>query len=326
MLAYTVRRLAIGIVVLFVSTFVIFVLTSLSGDPLSELKSKTPKPPPSVIHQEALRLHLNESIPHRYITWLGGVVHGDFGPSVSQNVHIGPELMTRVVITFRLIGLSVLVALILAVLVAVISAVKQYTATDYSFTFLGFLFLAMPSFWLAILLKQAGIFVNNHSPEKVFFTIGDSSTLFSGGTGAHIVDILEHMILPTISLALISFAAWSRYGRGSMLEVLGSDYVRLSRAKGLSRSRVLIRHALRTALIPLTTVTALDLGAIIGGAVITEEVFQWHGMGDFLIERLQHHDAYAVTGWLLIAAAAVIVFNIIADLLYAVLDPRIRYA
>jgi peptide/nickel transport system permease protein len=111
-----------------------------------------------------------------------------------------------------------------------------------------------------------------------------------------------------------------------MLEVMNSDYVRLARAKGLSRSRVLVKHALRNALIPLTTVTALDIGAIIGGAVITESVFQWHGMGDFLLSRLEHNDAYAVTGWLLLAATVVIVFNIIADLLYAVLDPRIRYA
>ncbi|MGH3493807.1 MAG: ABC transporter permease [Sciscionella sp.] len=308
------------------STFVIFVLTSLSGDPLSELRTKTPPPPPSVIHQEVLRLHLNESIPHRYWTWLTGIVHGNFGPSVTPNLNIGSELATRIVITMRLIGLSILLALVLAVIVGVISAVKQYSAADYSFTFFGFLFLAMPSFWLAILLKQAGIFANGQLGSNVFFTIGDSSVLSTGGAGAHIADIFEHMILPTISLALISFAAWSRYQRGSMLEVLNSDYVRLARAKGLSPMRVLLRHSLRTALIPLTTVTALDFGAIIGGAVITETVFQWHGMGDFLITSLQHNDAYAVTGWLLIAATAVIVFNIIADLLYAVLDPRIRYA
>ncbi|MGH3448258.1 MAG: ABC transporter permease [Nocardioidaceae bacterium] len=326
MLAYAIRRFVIGIVVLFVSTFVIFVMVSLSGDPLGPIKAKTPKPPPSVIHAEALRLHLDQSIPHRYWTWLTGIFHGDFGPSVAKNLHIGPVLMDRAVVTLRLIALAMVVALILAVIVGVISAVKQYTPTDYSFTFVGFLFLAMPSFWLAILLKQGGIAFNSATGSQTFFTIGDSSVSVAGGTGAHIVDILEHMILPTISLALISFAAWSRYTRGSMLEVMNSDYVRLARAKGLSRSRVLIKHGLRNALIPLTTVTALDIGAIIGGAVITESVFQWHGMGDFLIQRLRHFDAYAVTGWLLLAATVVIVFNIIADLLYAVLDPRIRYA
>ena len=132
------------------------------------------------------------------------------------------------------------------------------------------------------------------------------------------------MILPTISLALLSFAAWSRFQRASMLEVLGSDYVRLARAKGLGRTAVMVRHALRTALIPLVTVTALDLGAIISGAVVTENVYQWRGAGSYLLESIQHDDVYAVSGWLLISATFIILFNLAADLLYAVLDPRIR--
>ena len=133
------------------------------------------------------------------------------------------------------------------------------------------------------------------------------------------------MVLPTISLALISYAAWSRFQRASMLEVLNSDYVRLARAKGLSRRRVMVKHALRTALIPLTTVTALDLAAIIGGAVVTETVFEWRGMGDLLLNSIRTDDVYAVMAWLLVTAIVVILFNLIADLLYAVLDPRIRY-
>jgi peptide/nickel transport system permease protein len=138
-------------------------------------------------------------------------------------------------------------------------------------------------------------------------------------------DDAGHLILPTVVLALSSYAAWSRFQRGSMLEVLGSDYIRLARAKGLSRSRVMVRHALRTALIPLTTVTALDIATLIGGAVITESVFQWHGMGEYLLDGIRNRDVYPVASWLLISATFVILFNLIADLLYAVLDPRIRY-
>ncbi len=133
------------------------------------------------------------------------------------------------------------------------------------------------------------------------------------------------MVLPTIALALISYAAWSRYQRASMLEVLNSDYVRLARAKGLRWRKVLTRHALRTALIPLTTVTALDIAAILGGAVITETVFNWNGMGRMLLVGVGRSDTDAVASWLLLAGFVVIVFNIIADVLYAVLDPRIRY-
>ncbi|MGH3321096.1 MAG: ABC transporter permease [Streptosporangiaceae bacterium] len=325
MLAYAVRRILIGIVVLLVSTFVVFLMVSFSGNPLGYLLGRNPPPSPHVVHLEAHRLHLDQPLLERYVTWLGGVLHGDFGPSVHHNTHIGPELLDRFIITMRLIGLAMLVALLLAVLVGVMSAVKQYSARDYTATFLGFLFLAMPSFWLALLLKQAGIDLNNVFDSQIFYTIGDTSVYVQGGTWAHIKDILGHMILPTISLALISFASWSRYCRGSMLEVLNSDYVRLARAKGLSRSRVMIKHAFRTALIPLTTVTALDLAAIISGAVITETVFQWHGMGDLLITSIKTFDVYAVLGWLLVSAATVIAFNLIADLLYAVLDPRIRY-
>src|SRR5262249_13597065 len=203
--------------------------------------------------------------------------HGDFGPSVQSTQVIGPELAHRFLVTFRLIGLAMLVALALAVVVGVLSAVKQYSGTDYAFTFLGFLFLAMPSFWFAILLKEAGISFNDTVGDQVLFTIGDRSVYVEGGAWASITDILGHMILPTISLALLSFAAWSRFQRASMLEVMGSDYVRLAWAKGLGRTTVLVRHALRNALIPLVTVTALDLGAIISGAVVTENVFQWRG-------------------------------------------------
>lgn len=326
MLAYAVRRMFVSAPVLVLATFVVFVMVSLSGDPLSDLKTRNPPPPPRTLELEAARLHLDEPLFTRYWHWITGVVQGDFGPSVQSTVAIGPELIDRFLVTFRLVALAMLVALVLAVVVGVISAVKQYSGTDYTFTFFGFLFLAMPSFWFAILLKEAGISFNNAVGHQVLFTIGDSSVYVEGGGWARFTDILGHMILPTISLALLSFAAWSRFQRAAMLEVLNSDYVRLARAKGLRQGTVMTRHALRTALIPLVTVTALDLPAIISGAIVTENVFQWRGAGSFLLESIRDHDAYAVSGWLLISATFVILFNLAADLLYAVLDPRIRYA
>ncbi|MGH3896761.1 MAG: ABC transporter permease [Pseudonocardiaceae bacterium] len=326
MLAYAVRRVLVSVPILVIATFVVFVMVSLSGDPLSELKTRNPPPPPRTLELEAQRLHLDEPLLARYWNWLTGIVRGDFGPSVQSTQVIGPELVDRFLVTFRLIAVAMLLALVLAVLVGVISAVKQYSGTDYTFTFFGFLFLAMPSFWFAILLKEAGISVNDAVGNQVLFTIGDSSVYVEGGFWASITDIAGHMILPTISLALLSFAAWSRFQRASMLEVLNSDYVRLARSKGLRQGTVLTRHALRTALIPLTTVTALDLGAIISGAIVTENVYQWRGAGSFLLESVQRYDVYAVAGWLLISATFVILFNLAADLLYAVLDPRIRYA
>lgn len=327
MLAYAVRRLAAAIPIALAATFVAFVTVGLSASPLNDLRERNPPVPQRVIQLEKQRLHLDEPLLQRYWIWLTGVVRGDFGPSTRQNIQIGAELIDRWLTTMRLVGGAIALALVLAVLVGLVSAVKQYSATDHAATFFGFLFLAMPTFWFAVLLKQAGIGYNNATGSQAFYTIGASSVFFTEpGFWEYVLDILGHMVLPTITLALISFAAWSRYQRASMLEVLGSDYVRFARAKGLSRRRVLTHHALRTALIPLTTVVALDFSVIVSGAVIVEVIFQWQGMGTFLLTSVREGDAFAMAGWLLLVATTTVVLNLIADLLYAILDPRIRYA
>jgi peptide/nickel transport system permease protein len=181
-------------------------------------------------------------------------------------------------------------------------------------------------FWLAALLKEYGaIRLNKLFGEQVVYTVGAETPNLTGGFGARLADWAGHLVLPTIALALISFAAWSRYQRATMLDVLGSDYIRLARAKGLSRSRVMTRHALRNALIPLVTVVAIDIGAVFGGAVITERVFSWQGMGALLVQGVQTYDVNVLLAWLMVTSILVVLFNLIADVLYAVLDPRIRY-
>jgi peptide/nickel transport system permease protein len=223
--------------------------------------------------------------------------------------------------------LSIAIALILAVITGVVSAVKQYSATDYTTTFLGFVFLSMPTFWFAILLKQAGVWINEQTGSHFFGTIGERSIPITDHSAwGTFRDILGHLVLPTIVLGLVGYAAWSRFTRASMLEVLNSDYVRLARSKGLSQRRVLVRHALRTALIPLTTVTALDVAALLSGAIITEHVFQWNGMGTLFLTALYNRDFNVMLGWLIVTATIVILFNLLADILYGVLDPRIRHA
>jgi peptide/nickel transport system permease protein len=326
-LAYAIRRLFISIPILIGSTIVVFFMVRLSGDPLEGLRLRNPPPPPQVIRNEEHRLHLDNPLWEQYWLWLKGLIlHGDFGPSVHATTNIGHDVGARLVITLRLVVVSVLIALIFAVITGVVSAVKQYSVTDYSFTFLGFLFLAMPTFWFGILLKEAAISVNQATGSQTFFTIGDKSVFLTDDSAwGHFKDIAGHMVLPTIVLGLVSYASWSRFQRASMLEVLNSDYVRLARAKGLRPRRVLVRHALRTALIPLTTVTALDIAVLLGGALITERVFQWHGLGEFFLNAVADRDAYAMMGWLLVSAVIVVLFNLIADLLYGVLDPRIRY-
>lgn len=327
MFAYAVRRLLAGVLVLVAASLMVYFLIAVSGNPLEPLLLRNPPAPPQTIQLITERLHLDQPIWWRYGDWIWGVVtRGDFGESVIQINDIGSMLINGSIVTLRLVFVSVLVALVLGVTAGVISAVKQYSWFDYGVTFTGFLFLAMPSFWLALILKHAAVQYNLSTGTTTFYTIGATSPDTSGfTTWEKLTDIAGHMVLPTVALALISYAAWSRYQRASMLEVLNSDYVRLARAKGLRWRKVLTRHALRTALIPLTTVTALDIAGILGGAVITETVFNWNGLGRMLILSIQQRDTNAVASWLLLTGFIVVLFNIIADLLYAVLDPRIRY-
>jgi len=273
------------------------------------------------------QLGLNDNFFVRYWHWLSGAVHGDFGLTIN-NTPVADQLLPRLLVTGRMIIGAVVIAVLLAIIVGVIGAVRQYKPVDYTFTFIAYLLIALPVFWFAALLKEfvAGG-VNNLFGHQVLYTIGEETpglSLYASGWELW-VDRLGHLVLPTVSLALLSFAAWSRFQRASMLDVLGSDYMRLARAKGLPYRRVVVKHGLRNALIPLTTVVALGIGTLFGGAVITETVFVWHGMGEYLIaDGIGQNDINVVLGWLLVSAVFVVVFNLIADILYAVLDPRIR--
>jgi peptide/nickel transport system permease protein len=327
MLSFAIRRLLVAIPVLFIASIIVFTLTLFTGDPVQEkYAGRNPPVPKATIDAERARLRLDQPVVVQYTTWLKNLVtEGDFGPSINSASNIRKDLAARILVTLRLVLFAMLLALVLAVISGVLSATRQYSKLDYSFTFIGFLFLAMPTFWIAVLLKQAAVTYNEATGTRTFFTIGARSTETAPGLLSASADIFGHLILPTISLALISYAAWSRFQRSSMLEVLNSDYVRLARAKGLRPRTVLIRHALRTALIPMVTVSALGIAAIIGGAVITETVFEWQGMGRYLVDAIAMRDRYAVLGWLLVAGFFVVLGNLVADILYGILDPRIRY-
>lgn len=335
MLVYTVRRLVGAIPVLVLASLLTFVMIDVSGDPLAELRMATPAPTEEVIQQESERLYLDRSMPERYWLWITGVggdgdiglLQGEFGPSTQgQQYEIGPAIAERLWTTLRLVGIAMMLALGLAIIAGCVSAMRQYSKLDYTLTFVGFLCLAMPTFWLAGIVQASGVEFNQLVGGQVFNTIGDGRYGAEGRPAwEQFANAFAHMALPTLVLMLTSFASWSRYQRTSMLEVLNSDYVRLARAKGLRNTTVIRRHALRTALIPLTTVFALGVAGIIDGAILTETVFQWRGLGDFFITAVENNDSYALMGWLLLSGVLVILANLIADLLYGVLDPRIRY-
>jgi peptide/nickel transport system permease protein len=323
MIPFIVRRLIVAVGVLLVSTFLMYIMVASSGDPLANLRNRNPPPPKSTINALADQLHLNKPAAVRYFYWLADAVQGNLGRDVNNNP-VASQLSARLGVTVRLVIVAMIVAVIFAVITGVVSAVKQYSVTDYTATFVGFVFISLPVFWFAGLLKDLAIRLNNAAGSQILTFSGERTPDYNGGFFGNLSDRASHLILPTITLALLSYATWSRYLRASMLDVLNADYIRLARAKGVRWRRVMVRHALRTALIPLTTVVAIGIGGIISGAVITETVFDWHGMGEWLLSSINSVDTNSVMAWLLIAALAVVLANLLADILYAVLDPRIR--
>jgi peptide/nickel transport system permease protein len=324
-LPYVLRRLVIGILTLWVASFLVFLLVSLSGDPLALLRAN-PHIPPKVIAQREAILHLHEPVIQRYWTWFTHILRGDFGNSIS-GAAVRPVLGNRLLVTMRMVIPSLVLGVILALATGVISAVRQYSTLDYTATFASFLFFATPVFVIGILLKEfLAIHLNQAVGQTIVYTLGQQSAPLPTDFYHRLLDYIAHSALPVITLTVGSYAAWSRYMRSQMLEVMNSDYIRLARAKGLSPWRVLTRHTMRNALVPFVTVVALDTAAVFGGAVITEEVFGWQGMGQYLLEGLTNIDVNVVLAFLVVTASLVIAFNIIADILYAYLDPRIRLA
>lgn len=327
MFFFTLRRILASILVLIASTILVFLMTAVSFDPLARFRQVQPPPPPEFFDNLRERFGLNDPLPVRYWDWLSGVVTGDFGETV-DGAQVSDQLFQRLAVTGRLVIAAMIMAIILAIIVGVVSAVRQYKASDYIFTVFAYLMIAMPTFWFAALLKEfLAVGLNDLVGRQLLFTLGEQTPGIEayGSPGEILWDRIGHLILPTLSLGLLTFAAWSRFQRASMLDVLSADYMRLARAKGLPWRRVIFKHGLRNALIPLTTVVAIGLGAIFGGAIVTEQVFVWHGMGEYLTSNgIGQNDTNVVLGWLIVAAFFVVLFNLIADLLYAVLDPRIR--
>jgi peptide/nickel transport system permease protein len=320
MLVYIIRRLLYSIPVMIVSTFLSFTFVSLAGDPVAKLRGN-PRLPASTIHNIIIQNHLNRSIPVRYWFWVQDVVTHKLGNSLSTFQPIWPDITRTMGHTVQLVAISEVLALTLGIAIGVYSAVRQYSAFDYFFTSLSFLGFAMPVFWLALLLQIAFVDIYLKWNVRIFYT----SSLNSPHGGTWSLDRLQHIALPAMTLMVVSLALYSRFMRASMLDVINTDYVRTARAKGLSEWHVIMRHVFRNALIPIVTIVALNVGGLLGGAIVTETVFSLDGMGYYFVQKLQAVDLYAVMGWLVVTSVIIILFNLIADVLYGYLDPRIRY-
>jgi peptide/nickel transport system permease protein len=322
-LTYILRRLLYSVLVLIAASFLVFTMVSLAGDPLSELRTN-PLISEETLEKQARDKHLHDSIPVRYVYWVKEATTDKFGTPLLVNEPIWNDLKRVIPHTLSLVVAAELISLLFGVSIGIYSAIRQYSLFDYAATTFSFLGFAMPVFWLALMLQVlfTNLFLSTH--VRIFYTSGLSSP--DPGSGLHwFLDRAQHLAIPVMVLSVLNMAVYSRFMRASLLEVVNTDYVRTARAKGLTEKRVTLRHAVRNALIPIVTLSALNFGGLIGGAVITEQIFQLDGMGNYFIQNLLSQDSYPVMAWLMITATAIIVFNLIADVLYGVLDPRVRY-
>ena len=323
MLSYVVRRLLYSTVVLFATSFLVFTFVSVSGDPLAALRA-TPNYDPNVIKRIEEENNLDKPVPVRYAYWLKDAVQGDFGETLLGDRPILPDLWRVMKNTLMLVFVAELLAVLIAVAIGVVAALRQYSVFDYSATTFSFIGLAMPVFWLALMLQVLVVSIYESTGHRLF-PISSLSSI-DPGTGVDFwIDRAHHLVLPVIVLMVASIATYSRYMRASMLEVINSDYVRTARAKGLDERSVTMKHAFRNALIPLVTLVAINFGALLGGVIVTETVFSLDGMGLYFVTNLLTNDPYPVMAWLMVTAVMIIIFNLIADITYGFLDPRVRY-
>jgi peptide/nickel transport system permease protein len=317
---YILRRLVISVPVLFGITLTVFLLVNLApGDPISALMNPDEMAlmGPEWVEQQRRALGLDQPLPVRYFLWLREVLRGNLGFSYNDRQPILDKMQVRIGPTVQLMLAAQLIAITIAVPVGVFSALRQYSIMDYSATVFGFAAISVPSFFLA--LGSIYIF-------SVRLGWMPTSGMGTAGTEPTLLDSLHHLALPAFVLGLAQAAPLIRYIRSSMLETVRQDFVMVARAKGLREGAVIFRHAFRNALIPVITIIALDLPRLFGGTIIIEQIFSWPGMGTLAITAVRARDYPVIMAVTLVTAVVILISNLLADILYAVIDPRIKYS
>jgi peptide/nickel transport system permease protein len=324
---YVIRRLLGSIpLVLGIATIVFFAVNLAPGDPALYMVS--PGMTQEVVQQMRENFGLDEPIHVRYVTWVGSMLTGDFGFSYSHSRPVLDVLFAFLPNTLLLSACALGLAFFLGILIGAIQAVRQYSLMDSVTSVVLLFFYSMPSFWLALMLiLSLSLFARNVWDWPIWFPAsGMTSTDYDFLSPLEqIRDRIRHLVLPTLALALVLTAGIARYMRGSMLEVIRQDYVRTARAKGLSERVVVFKHALRNALIPIITLVGLYIPVLFSGTIFVEYIFAWPGMGRAVYEAINTRDYPLVMAGSFFFAAMVVVANLVADVLYAVVDPRIRY-
>jgi peptide/nickel transport system permease protein len=317
---FIIRRLfQMAVMMLAISALVFLIINFAPGGPFDTLIFGTGQVSQAQIDRLNELIGLNKPWYERYFTWLGNVLQGDWGTSwgVAYGQPVATIIFDRLGATILLMGVSTVISIGIALPIGIYSAIRQYSWIDYLVTAFSYFGLAMPTFWFGIMLM-------------IVFSVNlgwlPTSGMFTPGQEGDPIDLLRHLAMPVTVLTLIEVAVISRFMRSAMLEVLSQDYLRTARAKGLRERVVIVRHAIRNALIPIITLIGLRVPVLFAGAIVTEAIFSWPGMGQIFFQAVLASDWPVVQAIIVIIAFLVIASNLVADLLYAVIDPRIRYA
>lgn len=308
---------------LMLSSLSVFLLVDRAGDPLAQLRQQ-PEVTREGLDARRRELRLDDPVMVRYVRWAKHAVRGDFGRTQGGR-DVAAMVRQRLQVTLRLIGAALLIALIAATVVGTVSAVRAHSWLDNALTVTAVVALSLPIFWLGGVFKELlAVRLNGLLHRQIVFTVGEADPNLTGTLLERLGNYAGHLVLPTLTLAVVLAAVWSRYVRSSLIEVLSREHIQAARAKGLSAARVAVRHGLPNALIPFTTVVAVDFGQLIGGAVVLEQVFAWRGMGSMLLEGISTGDTNMVLAWLMVTAVLVLTLNLLADIAVGRLDPRVR--
>ncbi len=313
---YVARRLIQTIPLLIGISIIIFlVIQAAPGGPETVFLGTGRFVDPEIIEQYRVRLGLDQPIHIQYLRWIGAAVRGDLGYSYTAARPVSALIWERLPATLELMIAGFVLAAIVALPLGVYSAIRRYSIIDLLGTSLSFLGVAMPVFWFGLILQLLFAVQLGWLPTSGRITVGNGDW----------VDQLQHLVLPAVVLSLRYIAGWSRYMRTSFLSVVHADYVRTARAKGLSEGRITLLHALKNAAIPVVSIMALDLAGLFSGAVITETIFAWPGIGRLFIQAMFDRDYPLLMGILMMGSLMVVIFNLVADIVYGLLDPRISY-
>jgi peptide/nickel transport system permease protein len=307
------RLLAIIPILLGLTVIVFLIMAMIPGDPATAILGAYATP--ENVAKINKQLGLDKSLPEQYVIWLVNMLQGDFGRSYSLNRPVLDEVLERFSATLVLAGTSLVLCSVWGLLAGVVSAVRQYGWADKIITFVVLIGISMPSFWLGLLLILLFAVNLRWLPVSGMFAI------YGGGDA---LDLLRHLILPAVTLSAVATGVIARLTRSAMLEVLRQDYIRTARAKGLSERRVIMTHAFKSALVSIIPVIGVQAGFVLGGAVYIETVFQWPGIGRMLVTAISTRDILLVQGGVVVVAASYVLFNLLADILQTLLDPRVK--